>query len=109
MNSFSQTNKNLFTYLLIFLLFLPIIGFKLMMALIGNILLLLFLVPILLLLIGFISFNTLKSKVYSCETCGSISLGLNDTCTNCGADLEKKDMIKKPGERTIEVKAEEIK
>jgi len=38
---------------------------------------------------------------------------LNETCMNCGADLEnidKNDQLdKKPSESTIEVKAEEIK
>ena len=48
-----------------------------------------------------------------CSNCGTISLGFNDTCMNCGANLEddiKENQInKKPSESTIEIKAEEIK
>tara|TARA_B100000945_G_C20220712_1_gene520467 strand:- start:385 stop:726 length:342 start_codon:yes stop_codon:yes gene_type:complete len=113
MNSFPKTNRNLFTYSLIFLLILPIFGFKFLLGFIGNILLLLFLIPLLLLLILFIGFNTFKSKVMNCEQCGEISLGLTNKCMNCGADLEnnniKQDITNNPSERTIEVKAEEIK
>jgi uncharacterized OB-fold protein len=51
--------------------------------------------------------------VNACNNCGTISLGLSDTCINCGATLEneiKENQIdKKPSESTIEVKAEEIK
>ena len=100
-------NKSLFTYLLIFLLVIPIFGFNFLLNFLGNILLLIFLVPLLIFLITLISFNSLKSKVNSCDQCGSISLGKIDTCINCGADLGDKN-FKKPSEITIEVKAEEI-
>ena len=65
-------------------------------------------------LIVFLSFNFLKSKVIQCKQCGAISLGLNDTCMNCGADLKdlnikQSKLNNNPGEKTIEVKAEEIK
>ena len=108
-------NKSLFTYLLIFLLLIPIFGFNFLISLIGNVLLLVFLVPLLIFLILLISFNSLKSKVNTCNQCGTIiSLGINNTCMNCGAELEdinpiNGDSFKKPSETTIEVKAEEIK
>ena len=59
------------------------------------------------------SFNSLKSKVNICDQCGNISLGINNKCINCGADLSdinSKNLknLKNPGEATIEVKAEEI-
>ena len=78
----------------------------------SNILILLFLIPLLLLLLVFIGFNSFKSKFNKCNECGAISLGLSDTCFNCGADLnvisKRNQFDKKPSESTIEVKAEEI-
>ena len=107
-------NKNLITYLLIFLLVIPIFGFNFLITLIGNVLLLIFLIPLLIFLIVLISFNSLKSKVSTCKQCGTVSLGINNTCMNCGADLvdinpKNPVTFKKPSETTIEVKAEEIK
>ena len=114
MNSFIKTNKNLVTYSLIFLIVIPIFGLNFFLSIIGNLLLLFFLITLLIVLIIFLSFNFLKSKVSQCEHCGAISLGLNDTCMNCGADLEdlninQSKLDSNPSERTIEVKAEEIK
>ena len=47
------------------------------------------------------------------SNCGAISLGLSETCMNCGADLENiiknNQLDKKSSESTIEVKAEEVK
>ena len=58
-------------------------------------------------------FNSYKSKINTCSNCGAISLDLSETCMNCGADLENKNMKnqldKKPSESIIEVEAEEIK
>ena len=109
-----KTNKSLITYSLILLIVIPLLGFKFLISLIGNVLLLLFLVPLLLILIGIISFNSFKLKVKTCDQCGTISLGINKTCMNCGADLGDifKSNIKElnnPSETTIEIKAEEIK
>ena len=107
-------NKSLITYLLIFLLVIPIFGFNFLISLIGNLLLLVFLIPLLILSVLLISFNSLKSKVNTCNKCGTVTLGNNNTCMNCGADLENtnsksSESLKKPSETTIEVKAEEIK
>ena len=106
-------NKSLVTYSLIFLILIGLFGFNFLLSLIGNLLLLLFLVPLLIFLILLISFNSLKSKVNTCSQCGTISLGITNTCTSCGADLqdinpENSESLKKPSETTIEVKAEEI-
>ena len=113
MNYFLKANKNLLTYSLIILIFIPIFGFNFFFSLVGNILLLLFLIPLLLLVLVFIGFNSYKSKINTCSNCGTISLGLSETCMNCGADLEnmskKNQLNKKPSESTIEVEAEEIK
>ena len=113
MNYFLKANKSLITYSLIILLFISIFGANLFINLFANILLLLFLIPLFLLILVFIGFNSYKSKINQCDNCGSISLGLNDTCINCGADLgnirNKNQLDKKPSESTIEIKAEEIK
>ena len=69
--------------------------------------------PLLLVLLVFIGFNSYKSKINTCNSCGAISLGLSETCMNCGSILENisnyDQFDKKPSESTIEVKAEEIK
>ena len=107
-------NKSLVTYSLIFLILISIFGINFFLSLIGNLLLLIFLIPLLILFVLLISFNSLKSKVNTCSQCGTITLGINNKCMNCGADLEDKnskssESLKKPSETTIEVKAEEIK
>ena len=113
MNYFLKANKNFLTYSLIILIVIPIFGLNFFISFIGNILLLLFLIPLLLLALMFIGFNSFKSKINTCSNCGSIKLGLSETCVNYGADLEnisKNDQFnKKPSESTIEVKAEEVK
>ena len=105
--------KSLTTYLLIFLLVIPIFGFNFLISIIGNILLLVFLIPLLIFIILLISFNSLKSKVNTCNQCGTVSLGINNTCMNCGSNLDdinpiNSEAFNKPSETTIEVKAEEI-
>ena len=114
MNSFIQTNKTLVTFSLIFFIIIPVFGLNFFLSIIGNVLLLFFLITLLILIIVFLSFNFLNSKISRCKQCGTVSLGLNDTCINCGADLgdiniKQTKLDKNPGEITIEVKAEEIK
>ena len=113
MNYSLKANKNLLIYSFVILLFIPILGINFLMSFLGNILLLLFLIPLLLLLLVFIGFNSYRSQIIKCNKCGSISFGLNETCINCGADLDnisiKNQLNKKPSESTIEIEAEEIK
>ena len=113
MNYFLKANKNILTYSLIILIIIPIFGLNFFISFVGNILLLLFLIPLLLLVLVFIGFNSYKSKINTCSSCGAISLSLSKTCMNCGADLDNisKDnqLYKKPSESTIEVIAEEVK
>ena len=113
MDYFLKANKNLLTYSLIILVVIPIFGINFFISFLGNILLLLFLIPLLLIIIFFIGFKSYKSKINRCNSCGAISLGLSETCMNCGADLESisknNQFNKKPSESTIEVKAEEVK
>ena len=113
MNYFLKANKNLLAYSLIILIVIPIFGINFFINFLGNILILLFLIPLFLLLLIFVGFNSYKSKINTCSNCGAISLGLGETCMNCGGNLEniskKEQLSKNPSERIIEVKAEEIK
>ena len=113
MNYFLRANKNFITYSLIILIVISLFGINFFISILGNILLLLFLIPILFLLLIFIGFNSYKSKINTCSNCGAISLGLSDTCMNCGTELKDTNkwskLDKNPSERTIEVKAEEVK
>jgi hypothetical protein len=112
MDQFIKANKNLFTYSLIIFIIIPIFGINFFISLLGNIIIILFLVPLLLLLLLFIGFSSYKAKIKKCKNCGLISLGLSNTCMNCGNNLDDKINIntidKKPSESTIEIKAEEI-
>ena len=113
MNYFLKANKNLLTYSLIMLIVIPIFGINFFISFLGNIILLLFLIPLLLVILVLIGFNSYKTKINTCSSCGAISLGLSETCMNCGANLEntsnKNQFNNKPSESTIEVKAEEVK
>ena len=113
MNDFLKSNKGILTYSFIIIMVIPIVGINFFISFFGNILLILFLIPILLLLLLFIGFNFYNSKINRCNNCGAISLGLSETCINCGADLNnisKRNQInQKPSESTIEIEAEEIK
>ena len=113
MNYFLKANKNLLTYSLIILIVIPIFGINFFISFLGNIILLLFLIPLLLVILVLIGFNSYKTKINTCSSCGAISLGLSETCMNCGANLEntsnKNQFNNKPSESTIEVKAEEVK
>ena len=113
MNDFLKANKNLLSYSLIILIFIPIFGINFFISFIGNILLLLFLITLLLVILVFIAFNSYKSKINTCNSCGALSIGLSENCMNCGANLEnisnKNKFDKKPSESTIEVNAEEVK
>ena len=113
MDYFLKGNKTLLTYTLITFVIISIFGINFFISFLGNILLLLFLIPLFLLLILFIGFNSYKSKINICNNCGAISLGLSDTCTNCGEELKDSNRESKydknPSERTIEIKAEEVK
>ncbi len=113
MDFFLKSNKTLLTYTLITVVIISTLGINFFISFLGNILLLLILIPLFLLLIIFIGFNSYKSKINTCNNCGAISLGLSDTCMNCGGQIKDTNKESKyyenPSEKTIEVKAEEIK
>ena len=111
MNTFLKTNQTLITTTLIFILFVPIFGINFFISFIGNIMLLLVLIPLLVLLIILITYNSLKSKINTCDQCGALSLGFSNECMNCGANLKnikENNQNVDPRESTIEIKAEEI-
>ena len=113
MDYFLKGNKSWLTYTLMTFVIISIFGINFFISILGNILLLLFLIPLFLLLILFIGFNFYKSKINTCNNCGAISLGLSNTCMNCGEELKdtnkESKFQKNPSETTIEVKAEEVK
>ena len=113
MNYFLKANKNLLTYSLLILLVIPIFGINFFISFLSNVLILVFLIPLLLLILLFIGFTSLNSRINKCSNCGGISLGTSENCIYCGADStnvnQTNQLNKKPSERTIEVKAEEIK
>ncbi len=113
MDYFLKANKNILIYSLIILIAISIFGINFFISFLGNILILLFLIPLLLLILVSIGFNSYKSKINTCNSCGAISLGLSENCMNCGANLEnisdKNQFEKNPSESIIEVKAEEVK
>ena len=113
MDYFLKGNKTLLIYTLITFVIISKIGINFFISFLGNILLLLFLIPLFLLLILFIGLNSYKSKINTCSNCGAISLGLSNTCMNCGENLtdsnKESKYDKNPSERTIEIKAEEVK
>ena len=113
MNNFLKANKNLLTYTLLILIVIPIFGINFFIGLLSNIIILLLLIPLLLLALVFIGFNFYKPKINTCSNCGAISLGLSETCMNCGTKLDNisknNQLNQKPSESTIEVKAEEVK
>ena len=112
MNYFVNSYKNLITYSLIALIVIPFFGINFLISFIGNILLLLLLIPLFLFLLVFIGFNSYKSKINKCDSCGAISLGSEEICMNCGSDLgniiNRDQLDKQASESTIEIKAEEI-
>ena len=108
---FLKANKNFFIYSLMILIVISIFGLNFFISFLGNILLLLFLIPLLLVILVLIGFNSYKSKINTCNSCGAISLGLSETCINCGENLvnnSNNQLNQKPSESTIEVKAEEV-
>ena len=113
MNYFLKINKSLLPLSLIILILIPIFGINFFISLLSNILLLLFLIPLLLLILIFLGLKSYSSKLNTCNQCGAISLGSNEICINCGAELKniskKNQFYTKPSESTIEVKAEEVK
>tara|TARA_Y100000589_G_scaffold13201_1_gene10698 strand:+ start:4831 stop:5154 length:324 start_codon:yes stop_codon:yes gene_type:complete len=104
--------KNLFTYLIIALIIIPVFGFNFLISLLGNILILLFLIPLLFLIILFLGINSFKSSIKQCANCGSTVIGNNVSCIYCGSNLDdsknNNNLEVKASEETIEVEAEEI-
>jgi RNA polymerase subunit RPABC4/transcription elongation factor Spt4 len=95
------------------MIIITVFGNNFLIGFLSNILILLFLIPVLLLVLVFLGFNYYKSQIKTCDNCGALNLGSSGICINCGSDVanisktNKSDQV--ASEKTIEVKAEEIK
>ena len=105
--------NKLIPYSLIFILIIPLFGFKFLIGLFGNILLLILLIPLLLIGLGLLSFSTFNSNIQVCDNCGSTFIGNNSNCPYCDYGSTKngednKDLSSDASNKVIEIKAEEI-
>ena len=95
------------------MIIITVFGNKFLLGILSNILILLFLIPVLLLVLVFLGFNSYKSQIKTCDNCGAINLGSSEICMNCGGNVSsirktnESDQV--ASEKTIEIKAEEIK
>lgn len=106
--------NNLISYSLLSIIFLPFLGFNFIISFLGNILILLFLIPFLIIAITFLSIKSFQSKIKQCENCGATIVGGNEICIYCGSNLDiaknnDEQLINDASNKTIEIKAEEIK
>ncbi len=105
--------NNLVTYSIIALIMISLFGFNFMINIIGNLILLLFLISLLLITLVFLGFNSFKSKLKTCESCGSAMISEGETCLYCGSNLENNEQIAQDhgdaSSKVVEIEAEEIK
>ena len=110
MNSFIKINKSLIIYSAI-LICISIFGFNFLINLLSNFLIILILLPLLLIIVAFLGFNSLKSRLNTCNKCGAISLGTDGICIRCGAELNlinNNQYEKDFSQETIDIDAEEV-
>jgi len=105
--------NKLIPYSLIFILIIPLFGFKFLIGLFGNILLLILLIPLLLIGLGLLSFSSFKSNIQICDNCGSTFIDNDSSCPYCGSqpltdNQLKKDNLSDASNKIIEIEAEEI-
>ena len=105
--------NKLIPYSLIFILIIPLFGFKFLIGLFGNILLLILLIPLLLIGLGLLSFSTFNSNIQVCDNCGSTFIGNKSNCPYCGSqsitdNQSDKDNLSEASNKIIEIEAEEI-
>tara|TARA_B100000212_G_scaffold272364_1_gene211786 strand:+ start:474 stop:800 length:327 start_codon:yes stop_codon:yes gene_type:complete len=105
--------NRLIPYSLIFIIIIPLFGFKFLIGLFGNLLLLILLIPVLLIGLGLLSFSSLKSNIQVCDNCGSTFIGNNINCPYCGSqpitdNQLDKDNLSDASNKIIEIEAEEI-
>ncbi len=95
----------------ILLIILPTPAGKLIIDLAGGIFLIITLIPIILGGIGWFTWKNIKSKVQTCETCGSSFLNNQIICPICGAKIQNSaDILDNipASAATIDIKSENI-
>ena len=105
--------NKLIPYSLIFIIVIPLFGFKFLIGLFGNILLLILLIPLLFIGLGVLSFSSFNSNIKVCGNCGSTFIGTNSNCPYCGSESITdnqldKDNLSEASNEIIEIEAEEI-
>ena len=103
--------SSLIWMVLILLLILPTPAGNFIIDLVGGIFLFVTLIPLILLGIGWFSWKRIKSKIQSCESCGSSFFNSQITCPICGNNLKiSKDTLENipASAATIDIKSEDI-
>ncbi len=97
---------------LLFIVILPTPAGKFLFDLAGGIFLFLTLLPIILGGVGWLSWKVIKSKVKTCEACGSSFFNNQVICPICGENIksDERSFDNIPASSaTIDIKPEEIK
>tara|TARA_B100001250_G_C19098499_1_gene485863 strand:+ start:112 stop:438 length:327 start_codon:yes stop_codon:yes gene_type:complete len=97
---------------LFFIIILPTSAGRFIIDLAGGIFILLALLPIILGGIGWLTWKIIKSKVKTCDTCGTNFFNDQEKCPICGANFKsaEKSFDNIPASSaTIDIKPEEIK
>ena len=95
----------------ILLLILPTPAGKFFIDLVGGIFLLIALLPLILGSIGWFAWKQIKSKVQTCETCGSSFLNSEVFCPICGSNIKntKANLENIPASAaTIDIQSEDL-
>ena len=95
----------------IFLLILPTPAGKFVLDLVGGIFVIITLIPIILGGVGWLTWKRIKSKMKTCETCGSNFLISQVNCPICGTTMKNITDVPEnipASAATIDIKSENI-
>ena len=95
----------------VLLVILPTPAGKFIIDLAGGIFLLITLIPLILGGVGWFAWKRIRSKVQTCEACGSSFINNQITCPICGANIidRKENLENIPASAaTIDIKSEDI-
>ena len=95
----------------ILLIIVPTPAGKFIIDLVGGIFLIITLIPITIAGIGWFTWKIIKSKIQTCEACGSNFLNSQLICPICGTTIKKpKDILENipASAATIDIKSEKI-
>ena len=96
----------------ILLLIFPTPAGKFFIDLAGGIVILFTIIPLLLIGVGWFAWNRVKSKIQTCEACGTSFFNNQTLCPICGTTIKypKKNLENMPASAaTIDIKSETIK